>query len=445
MNQVDDLLRQRIGLDAATVGSALIERTVRLRLKALGLPSMKAYVEHLESSPAEWEELVEAVVVTETWFFRDHEPFNAFVQLVQAHGQGEPDRPVRILSLPCSTGEEPYSLAMALLDAGLPRQRWQIEAVDLSARALVRARRAVYSRNSFRGKNLAFRDRHFRAVSDGYQLHPDIQSAVQFRRGNLLDDSPAALPAPYDFIFCRNLLIYFDRPTQRLALRKLHRFLADTGVLFVGPAEMPLASEHGFAPVGMPMAFACRKAVGEMQSRSSPPKARTHGPKSKVSWPLITPPSPAQDRPPTPSPIRAPESLKSKAGSSTTNERSRKLDLATARALADAGQLREAAALCEAHLATHGPNAQAYYLLGLITEADASANHPDRKTESVPHAAHRASQSALDYYRKALYLKPDHYESLLQLSLLLEKQGDVAGARTYRRRAARLQQKGAEG
>ena len=97
-------------------------------------------------------------------------------------------------------------------------------------------------------------------------------------------------------------------------------------------------------------------------------------------------------------------------------------DLAAARQLADAGKLADAAAICQAHLDRQGQSAQAYYLLGLVRDAG-------------------GDPQAVDYYRKALYLEPNHYETLLQMSLLLERHGDVTGARTFKRRAERVQQK----
>ena len=103
------------------------------------------------------------MVVTETWFFREKQPFAALVRLVieewlPAHPTGR----LRLLSVPCSSGEEPYSMAMALMDAGFPAARFEISAVDISARALAFAQRAIYGRNSFRGADLDFRTRHFR-------------------------------------------------------------------------------------------------------------------------------------------------------------------------------------------------------------------------------------------------------------------------------------------
>ena len=108
------------------------------------------------------------MVVTETWFFREKQPFAALVRLVieewlPAHPTGK----LRLLSVPCSSGEEPYSMAMALMDAGFLAARFEISAVDISSRALAFAQRAIYGRNSFRGADLEFRARHFRIVPSG--------------------------------------------------------------------------------------------------------------------------------------------------------------------------------------------------------------------------------------------------------------------------------------
>ncbi|MEK7707249.1 MAG: CheR family methyltransferase [Verrucomicrobiota bacterium] len=421
MNPIEHLLRSKIGLDAASVGPSTIERAVRLRMKHLGLKKLEEYQRRLnpESFRGEWEELVESVVVTETWFFRDRDPFTALIQLVRASlnpGSGcrgawlpqHPAGPFRLLSLPCSSGEEPYSLAMALLDADIPPERFNIDAVDISARALARAQRAVYGKNSFRGKNLGFRDRYFQVTHEGHALHPRVHNCVQFHRANILEDNFLAGRATYDFIFCRNLLIYFDRATQAKALETLHRLLAPQGVLFVGPAELPLATRNGFVSANVPMAFACRKAGATATLLLSPRQRGSRAPKSSpppaASPKLFSPRTAVERHVLTLSPAQA------------------LADLAAARQLADAGKLAEAAAICQAHLDRQGPSAQAFYLLGLVRD---SAGDPQ----------------AVDYYRKALYLEPDHHETLLQMSLLLEKNGDSVGARTFKRRAERVQQK----
>src|SRR5262245_19825797 len=151
MEQIEKMLREKMGLDGASIGSGSIQRVIRLRMKGLGISDASAYRELLTQSRAEWDELVEAVVVTETWFFRDPEAFGV---VVEAARRSAPGSTVRVLTIPCSSGEEPYSLAIALRDADVPAERVRIDAVDISARALARAKSGVYSKNSFRGKDL---------------------------------------------------------------------------------------------------------------------------------------------------------------------------------------------------------------------------------------------------------------------------------------------------
>ena len=410
MKPIEDRLRETIGLDAACVGPSLIQRAVRQRMRSLGLKRLENYRQFLEHSCAEWHELVESVVVTETWFFRDPEPIAAFVRLVReewlpAHTTG----PLRLLSVPCSSGEEPFSVVMALLGAGVPAARFQIEAVDISARALARAARGVYGRNSFRGKDLAFRDRYFQPSEEGFLLDPAVRNCVRFYQGNFLSDDFLSGQASYDFIFCRNLLIYFDPLMRRKALDKLERLLARAGVLFVGPVEQPLAIEHGFAMASIPMTFACRKAGHEARRQRPAWLSRQPGVAARSQLKSEFQPQPKPGgRLLLPSPGKPSPSLRS--------------DLETARRLADAGRLKEAAEICEAHLRESRVSAQAHYLLGLVRDAS-------------------GEPGAIDCYRKALYLEPNHYDSLLQMALLLQKNGDAARARTFKSRAQRIKMK----
>ena len=218
----------------------------------------------------------------------------------------------------------------------------------------------------------------------------------------------------YDHIFCRNLLIYFDLATQKRTLETLHRILAPDGILFVGPAELPLVTEHGFVSANIQMAFACRKAAATGRPRHTGHAVRAPEPEPPSPVP---PPLPSSGQPDA---LADADSPGHPFAAHAVPDVTPALD--NARKLADAGKLREAAAICEAHVRDQGPSAQAYYLLGLVCDAN-------------------GDPQAVDYYRKALYLEPEHYETLLQLSLLLEKGGDAAGARTLKRRAERVQQK----
>src|SRR6185369_1976372 len=185
-----ELLRRTMGLDAASVGVSTIERAVKQRQAACKIEGLKAYLDRARSSEAELQELIEAVVVPETWFFRDREVFAALSRVtLQEWLPNHPEGKIQLFSAPCSTGEEAYSMAMTLLDAGLPADRFRIDAVDISARALAQARRAVYGQNSFRGRNLDSRECHFRLTEQGYHLAEAVRNQVTFHQGNLLDSN----------------------------------------------------------------------------------------------------------------------------------------------------------------------------------------------------------------------------------------------------------------
>src|SRR5580704_6896818 len=260
--QIEALLQQTIGLDPATIGTSTVERAIRSRMRARNLGRQDDYLRLLQHSPAEWDLLVEAVVVADTWFFRDREAFQSMVRIVLDDWlRARPNGVLRILSLPCSTGEEPYSIAMALMDAGVPESRFQIDAIDISASSLTAAYQGVYGNNSFRGTNVDFRARYFQPVHKGYALNPSVKKQVRFQRGNVVAEHFLSGPDTYDFIFCRNLLIYLDGTSQQKVLVKLRRLLAPAGLLFLGPAELPLAVNNGFASANLRLSFACRKII----------------------------------------------------------------------------------------------------------------------------------------------------------------------------------------
>lgn len=410
VSDFENLLKLSMGLDAASIGSSAIERAVHERQAACRLKDVQAYWKHVSSSETELQELIEAVVVPETWFFRDREAFSAMVRMAQEQWlQPQPERVLRLLSVPCSTGEEPYSMAMALLDGGVAGPRFHIHALDISERALAQARRAIYGRNSFRGHPQDFRERYFEPAPHGQHLRDEVRAQVTFQQGNLFD--PAFLPGAslYDVVFCRNVLIYFDRPTQDRALAVLLRLLAADGLLFVAPSETGLLLAHGFVSAKVPLAFAFRRATAPAPAESP------------AVLPLRRPPVAPGVRAsvrPQPAPVRKP------APPAARGEDAPAQGIEQALRLADAGRLDEAAQACEAYLQRHVATAPALYLMGLVRDASG-----------------RFAEAA-NYYRKALYLDPGHNEALLHLALLLDQGGDAAGAQVLRARARRLERAG---
>ncbi|WP_411566358.1 CheR family methyltransferase [Pseudomonas orientalis] len=405
-------LKERIGLDVASVGEAIIERAVRQRCQVSQVPTADAYWQLLQSSHDEQQALIEAVIVPETWFFRYPESFATLARLAQARlAEIKQMRALRILSLPCSTGEEPYSIAMALLDAGLAPHQFKVQGMDVSPLSVERARRGVYGKNSFRGADLEFRDRHFTEDGGAYRIADRVREQVRLHVGNLLDPALLANEPSYDFVFCRNLLIYFDQPTQQQVFDVLKQLTHVDGVLFIGPAEGSLLGRHGMRSIGVPQSFAFSRHVESaapapvfVPMPAAPPK-RGAAPIALKPRPFSTVSAQA--------PLKAPHT---EAGELLNQ-------IAT---LANEGKSAEARAACERYLGSHPPVAQVFYWLGLLSDVAGSA------------------PQAQGYYRKALYLEPQHPQALMHLAALLESQGDSAGARRLQARAVRSERADSE-
>lgn len=402
----EGLLRDSMGLDAASLGPSAVTRAVQRRQAACMLADRQSYWLHLRASPTELQELVEAVVVPETWFFRDPQAFSALAAMARTQLVANPARSeLRLLSLPCSTGEEPFSMAIALIDADIAPQRFRIDAIDISLRALEQAARASYGSNSFRGQDLEFRSRHFSESEGRWQPCAAVRQSVRFQQGNLF--APDFLPgrAIYDYIFCRNVVIYFDPPTQARTLEILLRLLTPDGCLFVGPSETGLLPRDRLVSAQLPMAFAFRRA--------GPDKGVDAGVERRRNQ--VTRPGVAMR------PRAAPRPLPAQVAAPPLVERpSAQAAMLRVQELADQGRLADAASACDNSLKEYGPSAAGYHLLGLIREA---SGQPD---------------NAAAMYRKALYLQPDHGETLAHLALLLEKQGKRQAARVLRDRLQRL-------
>ncbi|HEY0488774.1 MAG TPA: CheR family methyltransferase [Telluria sp.] len=401
---VRDLVRQETGLDLDEVA---IARAVTRRMAECGVADAAAYAAGI--TPHELRALTELLVVPESWMFRDAKAFAAAAGFVQRRLAAAPGRVVRILSVPCAGGEEPYSMAMALADAGVVAAAYSIDAVDLSEVALERARRGRYTRNAFRGANLAFRERYFTPVDAEYQINDAIRAQVRFGHGNLLATDLAA-GGHYDVVFCRNLLIYFDEATVAAAIARLHALLGDDGVLFAGYAEVPAYCRNGFAAVRATGAFALQKALAAPAPAAKPARVPRTLPRSV---PVAAAAPVKAQRPRKPAPAAASIDIGA--------------ELAQARQQADQGDHAGAAAACQRVLDAAPDAAEAYFILGLTSECE------------------RKLAAAEGHWRRCVYLKPDHYEALCHLALLAGQRGDAAESDTLRQRAARVYQRANDG
>ena len=412
--KIEDLLRKKIGLSAVSMGSKTLGRIIRCRMEACGVSEMVSYINRLQTVAGELEQLIEEAIVPETWFFRDREPFVFLIQYVAGSWWlNNPGRILRILSVPCSTGEEPYSIAIALLEAGLSGKNFIIDAVDISQKSLLKAKQAVYRKNSFRSSEPAFVERYFTQKENEYHLCNSVKNNVNFFRGNILEKNFLIDRSPYDVIFCRNVLIYFDRTAIETTNQVLDRLLNKQGLLFVGHAETGLISAQRFVSARRAFAFAFRKAEetrgscaeGQADAVSVSPPGGS-GAEETVNF-LTQSRLKTQNAP-------MPDAL-------CPMPHVQIPDLGAARRLADLGQLEEATALCETYLSQNRVSVEAYVLLGQV------------------HQAAGKKELAEQCFQKAIYLEPNCYEALIHLALLKENRGDIAGGAIIRQRIERLQ------
>ena len=444
--QIESLLRDKMGWSANILGSKEIGRAVEKRMVERNLLDLQTYLQQLQISTQEIEALIELLIVPETWFFRDWEPFVFLENYVKAEWLLKLNyRPLRLLSIPCSSGEEPYSIAMTLFNAGLMSHQFQIDAVDISKTSLDRAKEAIYGQNSFRVKNLEFQSRYFiKSDNNKYHLRDGVKNAVNFMHGNLVAPNFLSDKTPYDVIFCRNVLIYFDDIARTKAMNTLNSLLRNQGLLFLGHAEKGQMLSSSFVSVEHPFSFAYRKIENnqnELKNEQKPP-IQNQQPKSssdiiferkernkphpssenlattKRPNEILTKEEQLKSRPIFTSQSVTPKSATDKSQISNQQPNSY---LEQARKLADLGQLNEAANICETYLKENNTSVEAYILLGEVYQGKGM------------------EKNAEQCFQKAIYLAPNNYDALLHLTLLTEHRGDIAKAAVLRQRIQRLE------
>jgi chemotaxis protein methyltransferase CheR len=197
-------------------------------------------------------DVIDAMMTNESFFFRDGKPFDQFKQVVLPRllQNRAAQKSFRIWSAACSTGQEPYTLAMILKEEQAKLAGWRVEIVgtDLSRDALDRARQGVYSQFEVqRGLPITLLVKYFTQNGDRWQISPELKNNISFRELNLLSDFASL--GTFDVVFCRNVLIYFDQPTKARILEKISRMMPADGVLYLGGAETVLGVTEKFAPM----------------------------------------------------------------------------------------------------------------------------------------------------------------------------------------------------
>ena len=232
-----------------------------------GCRSFLEYYYHLKlegEASGEWQRVMEALSVQETYFWREMDQIDALVNTVVPQWFARTTAPLRIWSAACATGDEPYTIAMALAEAGwFNRGTIEIVASDASVSALEKARRGVFRERAFRNLPLALRKRYFQEVPHGWSIAPELLVRVRFQRANLVCAAEIAELASAPVIFCRNVFIYFSHETIRRTVKNFAERMPETAFLFVGATESLLRLTTDFDLEELGEAFVYKKRKPE--------------------------------------------------------------------------------------------------------------------------------------------------------------------------------------
>jgi len=252
---IRDLIRARFGIYYDDAKQFLLLSRLQTRLVKRGLDGYRSYVQFLQSNPqreAEWLELASVLSNNETYFFRERAQLRSLVGDILTELQAHSPR-LRLWSAACSSGEEPYSLAMTLLESGrIAESMISLKATDISQRVLDLCQKGFYRALSFRATEPAMIQKYFSPMGDGFLLSEKIRKMVSFSTLNLMDENAIAAQGPLDAIFCRNVLIYFDKPTQKRVVEAFAKALRPGGYLFLGHAESLFHLTDVFEPIVQP-------------------------------------------------------------------------------------------------------------------------------------------------------------------------------------------------
>lgn len=423
-------LSRNIGMHFGKERLSELEQRMAALGREQGCRSLNDYLAKLMSAPLSREQrdsLARTLTIGETYFLRDPKSYRALEEkilpeLVAARGSGE--KSLTILSAGCSSGEEPYSIAILLSRAIPDLSQWKVNllATDINPQALERGRQGIYTKWSFRNAPQWLFDYFTRRDDGRFEICAEIRSMVRFEQLNLVQETVAGRwPGDgIDIIFCRNVLLYFDKPTIASVMQKFHAALTEHGWLFVGPTEVDHHSYRGFSCSHYDGALVLRKRPGEPFSAAPPERQYRHGAPAgpaaaACQLPAVAPPReiPAAAAPGT-EPLSAGESRR---GDGATRERHiPETSYGEAVNLYQAALYQEAAELALASPAGDDQGAA----LALAARSFANLGRFDEARESCEKALGLEQLSA-----------PNHY----LLSIILEQQGDLAGAMLSLKRA----------
>lgn len=250
---IRDLIYNHCGLFFDDDSKYLLDRRLLQRLARHNLSGFREYYQFLKYDRKKEEEIsdiMDLLTTNETYFFREAFQLRAFTEEIvpELMKLKQRERTLRIWSAGCSTGEEPYTIAMLLLEMGC-FQGWRVEIVgsDISQRVVQHARKGIYTRSSFRATDERYIKRFFTETEGGYRICDQVRELVTISQMNLFDANRLALLGKMDVIFCRNVIIYFDQASKKRVIESFHNTLRGGGYLLLGHSESLMNISTAFA------------------------------------------------------------------------------------------------------------------------------------------------------------------------------------------------------
>lgn len=387
------------------------------RATRLGLSSFSEYYAVLERDEQELNELLNLVTINETSFFRFPQQFDALKTRVLPEimaGKPESNRTIRIWSAGCSTGEEPYSIAMTLIDAGILSLGWRVQVLgtDVSTRALSVAKKGQYPKRSLLNVPSEVVARHFEPVAGGYAVAPHVRSLVEFGYHNLIKEPyPLALMGNWDIIFCRNVTIYFKLESTKRVVQNFYNSLNEGGYLFIGHSETLSQINDQFEAVEVGGVFLYRKPRSRKPLGLTVPR-----PAATVDGPAPTATrkprsiAAAKERQAPQAPARRAASAAAARRATQPQPQSAPSAVQAARQALEEGRVAEARRAAEEIIAADPNNADAHLIVAYV------------------HADAGDYQEALESCNRALAINPLLPSARYILGIIYQRQGDVVRA-----------------
>lgn len=244
-NQIKEIIYDKSGMALRGDKYDFISRRVTIRMRAMDIHSTRDYCRYLMFDPdgKELAELTNLIVIGETYFFREFDYLRLFgeevLPLIVEKKEKSSKKQLKVLSAGCATGEEPYTLAIIIKEMLDQPELWniRIDGLDINYQAIEKGQEGCYSDHALRETPYVYRDTYFRSKNSMYVIKPEIRQLVSLSWGNLYDSARMSRMSGYDVVFCRNVLIYFDRKSAAKVLENLYRVMKQGSYIFSGMAE----------------------------------------------------------------------------------------------------------------------------------------------------------------------------------------------------------------